>query len=97
MLPKNARMSASLVRGIIREGKSARAAGLSVKYQAAASPKVAVVVSKKIAPGATERNRLRRLVFRSLPKTLPRAHMVLFVQSKAVDGTSVATLCSQLF
>lgn len=96
MLPKSLRLSAAEVRQVIKTGRSARGAGVSAKYEAAPAPKVAVVISKKVAPGAVERNRLRRLVYRSLPSSLPRARMVLFVQSAKIDSDAVTTLCSQL-
>ncbi len=96
MLPKRARMSAIEVREVIKAGRSARVALLSAKYEASATPKVAVVISKKVAPGAVERNRLRRLVYRSLPSPLPPARVVLFVQSASLTPEAVTTLCSQL-
>jgi ribonuclease P protein component len=96
MLPKLSRLTAIEVRQVIKEGRSARVEGLSVKYAAAPASKAAVVVSKKVASGAVERNRLRRLVYSSLPSPLPSAHMVFFVQSAAVSPEQVAKLCSQL-
>lgn len=84
------------MRAIIKSGRSLRADGISAKYQPGQALKVAVVVSKKVAPGAIERNRLRRLVYRSLPPSLPLVHVVLFVQSAALNSAQVATLCSQL-
>ncbi|MBP7770514.1 MAG: ribonuclease P protein component [Candidatus Pacebacteria bacterium] len=96
MLPKRSRLSAADVRQVIKAGRSARGAGISAKYEPASSPQVAVVISKKVAHGAVERNRLRRLVYRSLPATLPRARVVLFVQSAKLDPEAITTLCSQL-
>lgn len=97
MLPKRSRLRAAEVRQVIKTGRSARGAGISVKYEPASSPQVAVVISKKVAPGAVERNRLRRLVYRSLPSPLPSARMVLFVQSAKLDTGAILNLCSQLF
>lgn len=96
MLPKAARLSAPEVRNLIKTGRSARVDGLSAKYKAADTPKAAVVVSKKVAPRAVERNALRRLVYAHLPDPLPRAHMVLFVQSAQFDLKELTKLCSQL-
>lgn len=96
MLPKRARMSAIEVREVIKTGRSARVASLSAKYQASTTPKVAVVISKKVASGAVERNRLRRMVYRSLPAPLPHARVVLFVQSASLTSEAVTHLCSQL-
>lgn len=96
MLPKRSRLTAQEVRDVMKAGRSARVLGLSAKIMPAASPKIAVVISKKVAPGAVERNRLRRLVYRSLPPPLPRARVVLFVQSAALTPEAVTQLCSQL-
>ncbi len=90
-------MSAADVRQVIKTGKSVRGAGISAKYETAASPQIAVVVSKKVAKGAVERNRLRRLVYRSLPSPLPLSRVVFFVQSAKFDPESISKLCSQLF
>ena len=81
---------------MIKTGRSVREAGISAKYEAASTPQVAVVISKKGAPGAVERNRLRRLVYRSLPSPLPLTRMVLFVQSAAFDPKVISKLCLQL-
>jgi ribonuclease P protein component len=89
-------MSASEVRSLIKSGRSVRAEGISAKYEASTKPQVAVVVSKKVAPGAVERNRLRRLVYRHLPTPLPRARVVLFVQSATLSPDSIPTLCLRL-
>lgn len=96
MLPKRSRLTAAEVRQVLKTGRAARGTGITLKYEAAEGAQVAVVVSKKVAKGATERNRLRRLVYRSLPSSLPRARMVLFVQSAALDPEAVRHLCSQL-
>lgn len=89
-------MSATEVREVMKTGRSARVPSLSAKYVASPTPKVAVVISKKVAPGAVERNRLRRMVYRSLPTPLPKARVVLFVQSASLTPEAVTTLCLQL-
>jgi ribonuclease P protein component len=96
MLPKRSRLSAAEVRQVMKTGRSARGAGISAKFEAAPSPQVAVVISKKVAPGAVERNRLRRLVYRSLSAPLPSARVVLFVQSAKLEPEAITKLCSQL-
>jgi ribonuclease P protein component len=96
MLPKRARLTAAEVRELIKAGRSARVPGISAKYEASTSPKAAVVISKKVARGAVERNRLRRLVYRSIPSPLPRVRMVLFVQTAALMPEAVRNLCLQL-
>lgn len=96
MLAKKERLTASEVRQIIKSGRSARAGALSLKYEPAAEPQYAVVVSKKVAASAHKRNALRRLVYRSLPSALPRARVVLFVHSQSVTPEDVTNLCLQL-
>lgn len=96
MLPKDSRLTAAQVRQVIKTGRPARGAGVSVKYEPSERPQAAVVVSKKVAKSAVERNRLRRMVYRSLPSPLPRARMVLFVQSAKLDPEAITQVCSQL-
>lgn len=96
MLAKRARLGAKEVREVIKTGRSARVVGLSAKYEASTTPQMAVVISKKVAKGAVERNRLRRMVYRNLPSPLPRVRMVLFVQSASLNKDAVLSLCSQL-
>jgi ribonuclease P protein component len=95
MLPKGARLSAHDVRMVIKNGRSIRTEGVSAKCLAGA-PGMAVVVSKKVAPKATERNRLRRLVYNALPSPLPSLRVVFFVMSKDLSPSQINTLCSQL-
>ena len=80
----------------MRAGRPVRGAGISARYEAGTEPKAAVVVSKKVARGAVERARLRRLVYRSLPSPLPLVHMVLFVQSANIEPEAVIQICSRL-
>lgn len=96
MLSKDKRLAASEVRQIIKSGRSVRLGALSAKYEEAQSPKYAVVVSKKVASGAVERNALRRLVYNALPPALPRARVVLFVHSQSITPEDVIKICSQL-
>lgn len=95
MLPKRSRLTTADVRQVIKAGRSVRGMGISLKYEPAKSVQVAVVVSKRVAKRAIERNRLRRLVYRSLP-SLPQVRVVLFVQSAKIDTDAIRNLCSQL-
>ncbi|MCX6819915.1 MAG: ribonuclease P protein component [Candidatus Adlerbacteria bacterium] len=81
MLPKRRRLSAAEVRNIITAGRSGRAGFLSVKHIPSTQQlRAAVVVSKKVARGAVERNRLRRAVYRALVPFLSTGDVVIFVQ-----------------
>jgi len=81
MLPKRRRLSAAEVRNIITAGRSGRAGFLSVKHIPSTQLlRAAVVVSKKVARGAVERNRLRRAVYRALVSCSGSGSVVIFVQ-----------------
>jgi ribonuclease P protein component len=67
MLPARRRLSAREVREVIKKGRAARSASLSLKYLPAPGPlRAAAVVSKSVVRGAVERNRVRRAVYRAL-------------------------------
>lgn len=81
MLPKKRRLSAVEVHEVIARGTSSRASALSLKYLPGASPlRAAVVISKKVAKQAVERNRLRRAVYRALAGFKGHGSAVVFVQ-----------------
>lgn len=62
-------------------GRSSRASLLSAKYIASKAPlRAAVVVSKKVAKKAVDRNRLRRAVYRALASVSGTGDIVVFVQ-----------------
>ena len=97
MLPKRSRLTAQQVEEVLKSGKTARLAGLSAKYMPGASPKAAVVVSKKVAKGAVERNRLRRAAYAALARALPQdRHVVFFLHQPALDPAQLRSLCSKL-
>ncbi len=89
MLPKKQRLTALEVAHVLSSGRSVgvsgRGAVMSMKYVSAKGFfKTAVVVPKRIARKATERNTLRRVVYRALVTTpLPQSgvHAVFFVRS----------------
>jgi len=81
MLPKTQRLRAHEVRSIIANGRSVRATHLSARYiPGTQGLRAAVVVSKKLAHGAVERNRVRRAVYRALRRHRATGTTVLFVQ-----------------
>ena len=84
MLAKSRRLRAAEVREVLARGRGRRGQALSSKVLQTAEPfRCAVVVSKKIAKTAVQRNRLRRAVYRALAEaSLPHTgHAILFVQS----------------
>lgn len=81
MLPKQRRLVAAEVREVLRKGRSTRASFLSFKHLAGLFPlRVAVVVPKSVAKKATERNRIRRAVYRALTPFGGVGMGVVFVQ-----------------
>jgi len=81
MLPKRQRLVAAEVRQVLRKGRSNRATFLSYKHlMGPEALRVAVVVSKSVAKKATERNRIRRAVYRTLAPLSGTGMGVVFVQ-----------------
>lgn len=63
------------------EGRSRRASLLSAKYVSGSHTlRASAVVSKKVAKGAVERNRLRRALYRALVAYEGTGTAVIFVQ-----------------
>lgn len=80
MLPKKRRLTAGDVKIVMKEGRSVRASFLSAKYTASGTPlRASVVVSKKVAKRAVERNRIRRAVYRALQTIEGAGTYVIFV------------------
>jgi ribonuclease P protein component len=82
MLPKRRRLTATEVKDILARGRSLRAGVLSAKYVTATHPlRVSVVVSKKVAKRAVDRNRARRAVYRALSQVDAKGIAVIFVHT----------------
>jgi ribonuclease P protein component len=84
MLPKRLRLSAAEVKEVLAKGKSTRVGPYAGKLLAGRAPLgVAVIVSKKTARKATDRNTLRRKAYRDLEKLqLPQSgSLALFVRN----------------
>jgi ribonuclease P protein component len=98
MLSKAKRLGNREVREVLKSGKLLRLKNLVVKYSSAPKGKAAVVVSKKVAHSAVERNRIRRGVYRVLSHTLPQQfHIVFLIQKNIPDYESdIQTACSKL-
>jgi ribonuclease P protein component len=98
MLPKVSRLTAGEVRAILKEGKSVRTPSLLAKYGLGSSAKIAVVVSKKIARKAIQRNAIRRSVYHSLPQALPsKKHVAFLVLKYPADyAPDIKIICSKL-
>jgi ribonuclease P protein component len=90
MLPKQSRLTAGEVREVIAHGRSVRASVLSAKFVPAKQLRASVVVSKKVAKQAVERNRLRRAVYRALEKVKAEGIYVVFVQKIPKDPLTPA-------
>ena len=103
MLPKWQRLSTPHVREVLAKGRSRRAVCLSYKYvNLDTFLRVSVVVPKSTAKTATERNRLRRAVYRALAPLSGKGHGIIFVH-KVPEGAltpafkkEVVTLLAQM-
>jgi ribonuclease P protein component len=83
MLPKSLRLSAAEVKEVLAKGKSLKIGPFTAKYLDGRSPLgVAVIVSKKTAKKATERNSLRRKVYLEIEKLPlpPQGALAVFVR-----------------
>ena len=83
MPPKRLRLTAAEVREVLAKGKSLKIGPYIAKYLERASPLgLAVIISKKTAKLATERNRLRRKAYRDLTElSLPaQGALAVFVR-----------------
>lgn len=106
MLPKNLRLTSTEVRAVLHKGRPVRVGGVSARYTSnkaigpAQASKAAVVVSTKVAKKAVERNRLRRMGYKTLAAhwhTLPRGiHLVLFIGRADADLGDIIELCLRL-
>lgn len=95
MLPKSRRLSASHVRGVLTQGTAFRTPHFLFRSVAARSFRCAVIVSKKIAPHAVDRNRMRRMVYAEIAGLLKKncsknAHITCTVQKKITRGVDVS-------
>ncbi len=106
MLSKEKRLRAAEVCAVLAEGKSAREVYISAKYvQNKGFFRSAAVVSKKVARGAVERNRLRRSVYAALRQISPSSGgmAVFFVQKVpqknmvSLFAHDITRICSKLF
>lgn len=84
MLPKRSRLSAGEVRAVLAKGASYKVGSYGGKYLPGREPLgIAVIVSKREAKSAVERNRLRRAAYRDIEGlTLPASgSLALFVRA----------------
>ncbi len=83
MLPKKQRLSTEEVQEVITKGRSVRGTTLSIKYtENKGYFHAAVVVSKKVAKKAVDRNRLRRTIYMilsNMKEGLNGRNMVFFI------------------
>ncbi|MEI7719694.1 MAG: ribonuclease P protein component [bacterium] len=96
MLARKSRIGKQGLAEVFRVGKPFRTSLLSIKYLP--SPGVlqcAVVISKKVAKKAVERNRVRRAVYRALVPSVAQENkkhgkLVVFVQKIPADPLTPA-------
>lgn len=97
MLRKTERLSAGEVREILKVGRIVRGETATVRFSTSTKRKAAVVVSSKIVKGAVGRNRVRRLVYRTLAASLPRNVAAAFIIKNAkVTSEDIQRLCLKL-
>lgn len=97
MLSKHNRLTAREVREILKRGKTLRAPSLVAKYVSGTPAKFAVVISKKVAKKATERNKIRRAIYGALSPDALTSHVVLLVGKNSPDFSSdIKAICSKL-
>jgi ribonuclease P protein component len=100
MLNKRSRLRANEVAEVIKSGRSARTTHLQVKFVSRSGPfRSAAVAPKSIAKKATDRNRLRRALYRALlshisanPQSTPKGNAVFFVRLVPKEALSSAFL-----
>lgn len=86
MLAKQQRLSRREFDRVFQHGVRSHTPYGQVIYTSAPSAKAAVVVSKKVAKSAVERNRLRRRVYSILENTtLPPAHYIFILKPSIRD------------
>ncbi|MBU0668117.1 ribonuclease P protein component [Patescibacteria group bacterium] len=95
MIPQKNRLSRSQVASVIKKGKRLSSEHFNIKYLARTSKNHAtrqesrfcVVVSTKISPKATERNRIRRQIFEAIAaeQTKIPLDIILFTKPSIKD------------
>jgi len=85
MLHKRSRLRAEEVAEVLSKGRSARLTYLQAKFLPGKAPlRCAAVAPKSLAKKATERNRLRRALYRALLShklDVPKGKVVFFVRA----------------
>ncbi len=98
MLPKSKRLTTEEIESL-SNGKSVFGTLISIRAIKSDTLKFAVSVSKKVAPLAVERNRLRRKVYNSLPSLMGEIKSPAFVMimpKKEILTVSMDTLKSEI-
>ncbi len=85
MIPKKNRLSRSQLQYILKKGQRQRSNHFNITWKRGATKenRFCVVVSKKIAPKATDRNHLRRQIYESIrlsPEIEPPLDIVLIAK-----------------
>ena len=103
MLPKNKRIQKSTLRSFQGKGRSFFVETLTlwaVLTTEDIPAKASVVVSKKIAKGAVERNKIKRRIYSALQKelkTIKNGFLLSFYPKKEIQKTTHTQLTKQIF
>ena len=95
MLPKNKRIRKEYFDQIMRVGRVFHSTHFSLRVLFGSKTGFAVVVSKKIAPLAVGRNKLRRRAYSVVGKVLPRVKKVALGVLSAKSGAAAQSFSDQ--
>ena len=98
MLPKSKRLTTEEIESL-RSGKSVFGTLISMRAIKSDTLKFAVSVSKKVAPLAVDRNRLRRKVYSALPSLIHEIKLpafIMFMPKKEILTAPMDALSSEI-
>lgn len=92
MLPSSRRLSIPLFKSVVDKGKLFHSPFFSAKMMRAEGPsRFSVVVSKKVAKNATDRNKIRRRMYSALIpfcKNVSGVHGVIMLKKEVIKASS---------
>ena len=91
MLKRTQRVPSGLFSHVARKGVTKHSDNFSVRLVTSDTPRAAVVVSKKVAKGAVERNQVRRRVYAVLGELLDEVKRDAYIVIIAKKGLELAT------
>lgn len=96
MLPKSKRISKEFIQPVLQKGVVYHSPHFLLRTVAAPAEAYAVLVSKKVAAGAADRNRIRRRIYSFIRETLPRVtkttHTIISAKPGAQTLSNTATV-----